>query len=259
MPPLVTTLLGDLVRAFARRPPFLGAIDPDRILVVGTRGRAGPSGKRASCHFTRFRESGARTSADGRFRLPRIVLGGVEMRYVIAFVLPRFLFLAKHEQAEDVVHELLHIDPSFDGGASALRHGARYDALARRIAALGLADGVAVPDLAAAGETVLYARLRPFPRPYPAARSGARGVVDPIGDEHLEVTALHLDPKDREAPPPRFLYECPACGARYPRRRRLPAVSCGSCAPGYDGRFRLRLLDGGAGGAQRGGTGSSTP
>lgn len=41
---------------------------------------------------------------------------------------------------------------------------------------------------------------------------------------------------------PKYLYECPGCGAEYPRQRRLSAASCAFCSEGrrYDPRFRLR-------------------
>lgn len=41
----------------------------------------------------------------------------------------------------------------------------------------------------------------------------------------------------------RYLYQCPACQARYAYRRRVRAYSCGRCARGYDPRFQLRLID----------------
>ena len=44
--------------------------------------------------------------------------------------------------------------------------------------------------------------------------------------------------------PPRYLYECPNCGRRYPRQRRLRMASCGDCSPGrkFDLRFKLKLV-----------------
>ena len=48
-----------------------------------TRGRRGPHGKRAACHFTRFRETGGRVSADGRWEFPTLTVGGHDIRYVI--------------------------------------------------------------------------------------------------------------------------------------------------------------------------------
>ncbi len=42
---------------------------------------------------------------------------------------------------------------------------------------------------------------------------------------------------------PRYLYQCPACNAQYPRQKRLRETSCGSCSGGaFDSRFKLRLV-----------------
>lgn len=41
--------------------------------------------------------------------------------------------------------------------------------------------------------------------------------------------------------PFRYLYECPGCGLRVPRRIR-GTWACRRCSPAFDGRFRLRLV-----------------
>lgn len=235
----VTDLLTSAVRDFASEPPFRDYVEPDRLLVVATRGRRGPHGKRAACHFTRFRETGERVSADGRWEFPRLTHHGHDVRYVISFVLPRFLFLDPREQAEDIVHELLHIDPSFGGWSSPLRHGARYDARVRLLARRALDRGRSVPALATPGETVLYRRLRPFPHPLLRHDRDAKRRYD---ERDLELAALSVDARDAEPPPPRYLYRCPACDTRYPRQRPLRMASCGRCADGYDARFKLALV-----------------
>jgi len=235
----VTNLLTSAVREFASLPPFDRYIDPEQILVVASRGRGGLRGKRAACHFTRFPDGGGRTSRDGVWEFPEIRCGGREMLYVISFVLPRFLFLPESEQAEDVVHELLHIDSSFTGVPSPLRHGARYDRTVRAIAALGLARGLRVPPLAQDGETIFYHRLRPFPHPF---RRSDRRARRSYGESDLELAALRVDPRDRHAKLPAYLYECPQCGEQYARQRPLRMASCGSCAGAYDGRFKLKLV-----------------
>lgn len=239
MPNIITDQLREALHSFATVPPFADYVDASQLLVVGTRGRQGPRGRRAACHFTRFRESGERRSADGVWELPEVHFRGRPIRYVIAFVLPRFLFLSPREQAEDIVHELLHIDPSFSGVASGLRHGRSYDAAVRTIARGAEALGRRLERLCSEGETVLFQRFRPFPRPYRIRDAGAQRAFD---ERDLELAALHLDPADRAPPVPRFLYGCPECGETYPRQRPLRLASCGRCAPGYDGRFRLRLV-----------------
>lgn len=236
---LVTNLLHDLIRAYAARPPFDAYIDAEDLLVVATRGRRGMSGKHAACHFTAFAENSERISPDGHWEFPELVVDGRPIRYVISFVLPRFLFLEPEQQAEDVVHELLHIAPSFCGSSSALRHGRRYNALTRQIARAGLADGVTVPSLGRDGDTIYYRKLKRFPDP--VRRRGPE--PPPIIDETaLVVSTLTVNAEDRQPPPPRYLYECPSCGQRYARRRALRMASCGACARGYDGRFKLRLI-----------------
>ena len=197
------------------------------------------SGKRAACHFTRFPDSGGRVSADGRWEFPEIICAGREIRYVISFVLPRFLFLSTEEQAEDIVHELLHIHPDFSGIPSARRHGKKYDALTRGIARSALAKGVQMPPLPIDGEQVLFHRMRPFPNPFLRSKRKARRRFD---ESDLELACLKLDARDRQPPPARYMYECPECGEQYRRQRPLRMASCGSCAGSYDGRFKLRLV-----------------
>ena len=241
---LVTDLLEAAVADFASTEPFRRYVDPDRILVVATRGRRGPHGKRAACHFTRFRETGTRRSADGRWEFPELVVDGRDIRYVISFVLPRFLFLQAEEQAEDIVHELLHIDPSFGGWSSPLRHGARYDARVKDLATQALAKGLAVPSLAQDGKTAFYRRLRPFPHPFRRRDPDAKRRY---GELDLETAALRVDPSDAKPPAPRYLYRCPVCETTYPRQRPLRMASCGECANGYDARFKLKLIRGRSG------------
>lgn len=45
--------------------------------------------------------------------------------------------------------------------------------------------------------------------------------------------------------PPRYMYECPGCGAEYPRQKRLVMASCGYCSKSgkYDRRYKLRLRE----------------
>lgn len=240
MPTILTDLLHDCVARYATLPPFGEYVDPDAIAVVGSRGRAGPSGKRAECHFTRFDDRGAPRATVGRWTFPRIEMKGREIRYVISFVLPRFLFLPPEEQAADIVHELLHIHPAFDGRGSPLQHGRGYDRKVAAIAALGAARGLAVPALAREGEVVLYRRFRPFPRPFRLDDPEAR---PHFSDGDLEVAALRLDVRDRHAPAARYTYRCPACGLLYRRRRPMRAASCGRCSPRFDARFRLEPAD----------------
>jgi hypothetical protein len=236
----VTDPLREAVARFAGVPPFDGYIDPTQIVVTAARGKRGPHGKRAECHFTKFSDSRDRVSRDGRFVLPEIRMHGREIRYVISFVLPRFLFLPVEEQAKDVVHELYHIDESFSGIGSRRRHGPNFDYAVERIAARAAAAGIVMPHLATPGQAVLYHRFRPFPRPVRTSDPRAQRSFD---ERDLELAALRLDERDREPPPARFVYVCPVCEKRYRRMRPLRAASCGACSDGYDSRFRLTLLE----------------
>ncbi len=241
--PIVTDRLKEAVTRFASAAPFASYIDPSLIVVTAQRGRSGPTGKRAECHFTRFRETRDRVSRDGRWRLPEVRIDGKDMRYIISFVFPRFLFLSPEEQAEDIVHELLHIDESFSGIGSARRHGPRYDAKVNSIARRALKDGIAVPHFANVGDVVYYRRFRPFPRPY--RTSIASNSLDSMcfDERHLEVAALRLHARDKAPPPARYVYQCPVCAKLYPRQKPLRMASCGRCSDGYDARFKLALVE----------------
>ncbi|HEV2128393.1 MAG TPA: hypothetical protein VGR22_07240 [Thermomicrobiales bacterium] len=56
----------------------------------------------------------------------------------------------------------------------------------------------------------------------------------------LEEVRSALLPLQRR--PYRYVYACPRCGMRVKRRRR-GRWSCGRCAPRFDGRFELRIIE----------------
>ena len=240
---LVTQSLAQAVAEFARTPPFDRYIDPDKILVTAARGKRGPHGKRAECHFTAFRDTKTRSSRDGRWQFPQIEHRGREIRYVIRFVFPRFLLIDPKEQAKDIVHELLHIDESFCGAGSARKHGVRYDRTVESIANKALKAGIALPQLPSVGETVYFEHFRPFPRPFRSDDSKAQRT---FSESDLEIGGLHLSEEHREPPPARYVYHCISCGKQYRRQKPLvrPAA-CGVCTDRYDARFKLELIRGG--------------
>lgn len=96
-------------------------IDPERVLVcvASTRG-GGVHGTYAKIHPLRF-EDGTRTRTVRRrtrtvtYEMPAVTVRGVEMLYVIYFLVPRFLDLTLREKLITIFHELYHISPSFDG------------------------------------------------------------------------------------------------------------------------------------------------
>ena len=59
----------------------------------------------------------------------------------------------------------------------------------------------------------------------------------------LGCTRRHaLPPAGRTHAYCRYVYECPACGARIFRRKRLVRASCGRCDSAFNPRFSLRLV-----------------
>jgi hypothetical protein len=67
----------------------------------------------------------------------------------------------------------------------------------------------------------------------------ARRVAALTGASPEEVRSCLLPVRRR---PYRYLYACPACGVRIPRRVRGD-WSCKRCSPTYETRYRLRLVD----------------
>lgn len=66
---------------------------------------------------------------------------GAELLYIIYFMLPRFLNLSLREKLETVIHELYHVNPSYNGDVRRLKgrsylHGNSLKAYDRIIAAL---------------------------------------------------------------------------------------------------------------------------
>ena len=66
----------------------------------------------------------------------------------------------------------------------------------------------------------------------------ARQVADLVGVTLADVQGCLLPARRR---PIRYVYACPACGVRVPRRIR-GTWSCGRCASRFDPRYRLRLV-----------------
>ena len=96
-------------------------IDPQRILVCvsSTRG-GGVHGTYAKIHPLCF-ENGTRCKTISRgvrrhtYEMPTISHRGVEMLYVVYFLIPRFLNLPFREKLVTLFHELYHISPEFNG------------------------------------------------------------------------------------------------------------------------------------------------
>jgi hypothetical protein len=135
------------------RTPRLSFIDLREVIVFGRFGRTDAEGAFATCHcltlpesepgyyFWRDRSTGQLTRRSEWFvtKSPQVRVGGVRVKYLISFVLPRFCdqSLKRSRKAElyagdtpgwlakldTIVHELYHIDPTESG----IRRVARSD------------------------------------------------------------------------------------------------------------------------------------
>lgn len=113
----IERLIADIVRNVEE----FSHIDPERLLVcVSTTRGGGIHGTYAKIHPLRF-EDGARAKTVRRgmrkvtCEMPAVTHRGVEMLYVIYFLVPRFLNLPLREKLVTIFHELYHISPAFDG------------------------------------------------------------------------------------------------------------------------------------------------
>ena len=117
----LTLEIEQLIADIVCRLEEFGHIDPRRIMtcIASTRGGGG-HGTYAKIHPLRF-ENGNRTTRTHRrggatiYEIPPVVRNGVEMLYIIYFLVPRFLDLPLREKLITIVHELYHISPDFNG------------------------------------------------------------------------------------------------------------------------------------------------
>jgi predicted metallopeptidase len=122
----VTTLnlsaeLERLIADIAGRVEEFSHIDPRRVLVcVSSTRNGGVHGTYAKIHPLRF-EDGTRSKIIRRglrkyaYEMPAISHRGVEMLYVVYFLIPRFLNLPFREKLITLFHELFHISQKFNG------------------------------------------------------------------------------------------------------------------------------------------------
>ncbi len=117
----LTAEMERLIRDIASRVPELNHIEPSRVLVcvASTRGK-GIHGTYAKIHPLRF-PGGERTMETKRgskrvvYSMPAVAHRGMDMLYVVYFLVPRFLNLPRREKLITIFHELYHISPAFDG------------------------------------------------------------------------------------------------------------------------------------------------
>jgi predicted metallopeptidase len=122
MPTLNLTFeLERLIADITGRVEEFSHIDPRLILVCvsSTRG-GGVHGTYAKIHPLRF-ENGARAKTIRRgirkhdYEMPAIIHRGMDILYVVYFLIPRFLNLSFREKLITLFHELYHISPEFNG------------------------------------------------------------------------------------------------------------------------------------------------
>ncbi len=136
----------DLVREVVLKVEELGHIRPERLLISAAFNRSPrKAGLLAYVLPLKYR---AGSPVERRVRGPKeyhwammpVQRAGVEMLYILYFMLPRFLLLSPRDRIETVIHELYHISPQFNGdlrrfkGRSVL-HGSHkaYDAKIRSL------------------------------------------------------------------------------------------------------------------------------
>jgi predicted metallopeptidase len=117
----LTAELERLIADIVVRHEAFSHIDPSRLLVCVNATRSGTShGLFARIHPLRFPGGRAvQTVRRGRSTLrctmPALVHQGVEILYVIYFMIPRFLDRPLQDKLVTIFHELYHISPQFDG------------------------------------------------------------------------------------------------------------------------------------------------
>lgn len=115
-------LCSDIVSRF--QP--LHHVDMQRVLIGVTQAR-GPRGHGLQAKITPLRFQGGALTRQRRgrcYQVQRCWFDGIEILYLMAFCLPRFLDQSFDEKFITIFHELYHIAPAFDG--SLRRHDGRY-------------------------------------------------------------------------------------------------------------------------------------
>lgn len=135
-------LVGEVVRTV----PELQHIQPGKLLISATFNRSPrKAGLLAYVLPLKYR---AGSPVERRVRGPKeyhwammpVQREGVEILYILYFMLPRFLLLSPRDRIETVIHELYHISPQFNGDLRRFRgrsvlHGSHkaYDAKIRSL------------------------------------------------------------------------------------------------------------------------------
>jgi hypothetical protein len=188
----LTRELESLVADIVSRVDVLVHIDPSRLLicVASTRG-GGIHGTFAKIHPLRFRggESSIQVKRGRKTcvcTMPQVTHKGVEMLYIVYFLVPRFFNLPLREKLITIFHELYHVSPGFDGDIRRFpgrnyAHGSsrkRYNAVMAGLVDeyLKMLDPAAVPDFLLGDMAGLRERYRTIVgRRFPAPKIQIQG------------------------------------------------------------------------------------
>jgi hypothetical protein len=117
----LTAELERLITHIVGTMPEFSHIEPSRLLVcIATTRGGGIHGVYAKIHPLRF-AGGVRTTRIRRGRkvvngiMPTITHRGIEILYLVYFLVPRFFNLAPREKLITIFHELYHISPACNG------------------------------------------------------------------------------------------------------------------------------------------------
>ena len=112
-----------LCEDITRRHPAFRHIGMDRVAVAFAQARRRVSwGLQAKLTPMRFEHGSLFMDKGGeRWTVQRLVLGDLEILYILTFYLPRFLEQSYQEKLTTVFHEMFHISQKFDGDVRRLR------------------------------------------------------------------------------------------------------------------------------------------
>jgi len=146
-----TAAMTGLIKDICRNVPEFSHIKPGQLLIGFTSARNNrEAGLQARVTPLRFAGGQFIKQVRGRlFQVQQFNIHGVDMLYIMAFCLPRFLNQSFDEKCITIFHELYHIGPKFDGDLRR-HHGrcafhtsskAKYDEQMAKLARTYLANG----------------------------------------------------------------------------------------------------------------------
>jgi predicted metallopeptidase len=156
-----TDRMRELMRDIAVTCADLRHVDVSRVAVGFSQARhRALHGVFATTYPLRFPDRQRTTQRPhGTYEMPRVVLDGQEMLYVIEFRLPRFLDLPFDQKMVTVVHEMYHVSSACDGTLRRFAGGKPHHTGSRRRFDAAMA-GIATAYLAATARPELHAFLR---------------------------------------------------------------------------------------------------